>query len=91
MRIFTIFGNKAYLRSHGVTTTDLGRASWQKSSFSSMNGTCVEISRLSADRIGVRDTKDRGAGPILVFTRAEWTAFVAGAKDGQFDNFWNCP
>lgn len=52
-----------------------------------MNGTCIEVSMLSADRIGVRDTKDSGAGPILVFTRAEWTAFVAGAKDGEFDNF----
>jgi hypothetical protein len=24
-------------------------------------------------------------GPILVFTQAEWDAFVEGAKDGEFD------
>jgi uncharacterized protein DUF397 len=24
-------------------------------------------------------------GPVLVFTPAEWDAFVAGARDGEFD------
>jgi hypothetical protein len=24
-------------------------------------------------------------GPVLVFDEAEWDAFVAGAKDGEFD------
>ncbi|MGH3489380.1 MAG: DUF397 domain-containing protein, partial [Actinopolymorphaceae bacterium] len=24
-------------------------------------------------------------GPILVFTPGEWEAFLAGAKDGEFD------
>jgi Domain of unknown function (DUF397) len=51
-----------------------------------MNGSCVEISQLLPDRIGVRDTKDNGAGPVLVFTSAEWSAFIAGAKSGEFDN-----
>lgn len=27
-------------------------------------------------------------GPHLVFTPAEWDAFVAGAQDGEFDNPW---
>jgi hypothetical protein len=26
--------------------------------------------------------------PVLVFTMAEWDAFVAGAKDGEFDEPW---
>ena len=66
--------------------TDVTDGSWMKSSFSSMNGNCVEISRLAADRIGVRDTKDGGSGPVLFFTSAEWSAFLAGAREGQFDN-----
>jgi Domain of unknown function (DUF397) len=37
-------------------------------------------------RIAVRDTKAKGAGPVLIFTQAEWDAFMAGAKEGQFDN-----
>jgi Domain of unknown function (DUF397) len=32
----------------------------------------------------VRDSKDP-AGGVLVFTRAEWLAFLGGAKDGEFD------
>ncbi|RAS57840.1 uncharacterized protein DUF397 [Lentzea atacamensis] len=27
-------------------------------------------------------------GPVLVFTMTEWHAFVAGAKDGEFDEPW---
>jgi hypothetical protein len=32
----------------------------------------------------VRDSKNP-SGPALVFTQAEWDAFVGGAKDGEFD------
>jgi hypothetical protein len=86
MRVLTILSNKRYYRARGVSTADVGRASWRKSSFSNMNGSCVEISRLVSDRIGVRDTKDNGTGPVLIFTEAEWRAFIAGAKERQFDN-----
>jgi Domain of unknown function (DUF397) len=76
---------KAYCHARGISTADVDRASWRKSSFSSYNGSCLEVSRLSPDRIGVRDTKDNGIGPVLVFTSMEWDAFIAGAKSGQFD------
>ena len=33
----------------------------------------------------VRDTKDHGRGPVQRFTRAEWRAFVAGVRNGEFD------
>jgi hypothetical protein len=33
----------------------------------------------------VRDTRDKGAGPILLLTAAERRAFVAGVKDGELD------
>ena len=69
-----------------VTRADVSQASWRKSSFSHFNGNCIEITRLPPDRIGIRDTKDNGAGPVLIFTGAEWDAFLAGAKEGEFDN-----
>nr|WP_242687323.1 MULTISPECIES: DUF397 domain-containing protein [unclassified Actinopolyspora] len=34
--------------------------------------------------IGMRNGADP-EGPVLVFTPEEWDAFVAGAKDGEFD------
>jgi hypothetical protein len=66
-----------------MAAMDLTRAAWHKSTRSSGNGNCVEVAMLD-DAVAVRDTKDR-SGPVLVFTPAEWGAFVAGAKDGEFD------
>ena len=35
--------------------------------------------------IGVRDTKQHGEGPILVFHPGEWDAFIGGVRAGEFD------
>lgn len=47
------------------------------------DSTCVEVA-LSGREVWVRDSKDT-AGPILRFTPAEWAAFLAGARAGEFD------
>jgi Domain of unknown function (DUF397) len=86
VQIFSNIRKKGYLRSHGVTPAEIARASWRKSTYSNLNGSCVELTKLSDDRVGLRDTKDDGVGPVLIFTGMEWNAFIAGAKDGQFDN-----
>lgn len=62
---------------------DVSEAVWRKSSLSGAEGNCVEVAQLG-DAIAVRDSKDP-AGPVLVFTPAEWDAFVGGARDGEFD------
>ncbi|GAA2137535.1 DUF397 domain-containing protein [Actinomadura napierensis] len=49
---------------------------WHKSSYSEANGACLEISRSVSGTIGVRDSKQHSAGPILDFTAREWTAFL---------------
>jgi len=57
---------------------------WRKSSRSGgNNGQCVEV-RHHGEAVQVRDSKDP-TGPILRFTREEWTAFLGGAKEGEFD------
>jgi hypothetical protein len=66
-----------------MAMVDLTRAAWHKSSRSSGNGNCVEVAVVD-EVVAVRDTKDR-SGPMLVFAAAEWQAFVAGAKAGEFD------
>jgi hypothetical protein len=56
---------------------------WIKSSLSSYNGNCVEVA-LDGDMIRVRDSKNPRGG-ILIFTPAEWDAFVGGVLNGEFD------
>ncbi|RKS71670.1 uncharacterized protein DUF397 [Actinomadura pelletieri DSM 43383] len=38
----------------------------------------------------MRDAKNP-EGPILYFTEAEWDAFIAGVKDGEFDDLLEDP
>jgi hypothetical protein len=58
---------------------------WRKSSYSGNGGgSCVEVA-CHDGMILVRDTKDHGHGPVHWFTPAEWRAFVAGVRDGEFD------
>jgi hypothetical protein len=63
---------------------DRSRAQWRKSSRSAENN-CVEVAFLNGARlVAVRDSKDR-QGPVLLFTAAEWRAFLASTCDGEFD------
>lgn len=58
---------------------------WHKSSYSGNGGgNCVEVASLAGGMVAVRDSKDPD-GARLVFTPAEWAAFTAGVRDGQFD------
>ncbi|HXP18708.1 MAG TPA: DUF397 domain-containing protein [Streptosporangiaceae bacterium] len=65
--------------------TDLPAAIWRKSTYSNGNGgACVEVARNLPGIVAVRDSKDP-QGPRLIFTPAEWAAFVSGVRDGEFE------
>lgn len=65
----------------------LGSIVFRKSSRSNGSGgsNCVEVALLGAGGVAVRDSKNPH-GAVLVFTAAEWDAFVAGVQDDEFNN-----
>jgi Domain of unknown function (DUF397) len=59
-------------------------ATWIKSSYSGpTGGNCVEVAFLAGGDVAVRNSRHREEA-TLVFTRAEWEAFLRGARDGEF-------
>ncbi|WP_199035307.1 DUF397 domain-containing protein [Glycomyces salinus] len=70
-----------------LSQEELAGTRWHISSRSSDNGgQCVEAGPLSdgSGRVAVRHSH-HPEGATVVYTRAEWEAFLAGAKDGEFD------
>jgi hypothetical protein len=61
---------------------DLTTADWRTSTLCDLNG-CVEVALLD-DRVAVRSSTD-AAGPVLLFTAGEWSAFLGGVRNGEFD------
>ena len=59
-------------------------AAWIKSSYSGpTGGNCVEVAFLPNGGVAMRSSRHPD-GPALIFTCAEWDAFLAGARDGEF-------
>jgi Domain of unknown function (DUF397) len=53
------------------------------SSFCS-GGDCVQVERIG-DVIAVRESHNGRLGGQLLYSLAEWEAFIAGATNGEFD------
>ena len=71
------------LAHNGIQASQLRRAAWRKSRYSNPSGNCVEMAELSAGGVAIRNSR-YPEGPALIFTRAEWEAFLCGAGDGDF-------
>lgn len=69
---------------NGVRASQLD-VHWIKSRHSNAEGNCVEVAPLTDGGIAMRNSRDPD-GPALVYTAAELAAFLAGAKDGEFDH-----
>ena len=70
---------------NGMPANELQGATWRKSRRSNSQGTCVEVADLPGGVIAVRNSRHL-SGPALIYTTAEFDAFINGAKDGDFDD-----
>jgi hypothetical protein len=69
---------------NGVSAATLEGVTWLKSRRSAMEGNCVELAALPDGEVAVRNSR-YPEGPALIYTRAAFAAFLAGARDGEFD------
>jgi len=60
-------------------------AVWRKSRHSNSSGSCVEVADLADGAVAIRNSR-YPSGPALIYTRGEIAAFLAGAKNGEFDD-----
>jgi Domain of unknown function (DUF397) len=71
-------GTSVGARARGIT------GPWVRSSRSGpTGGNCVEVAFLADGDVAMRNSRDPD-GPALIFTKAEWDAFLGGARDGEF-------
>ncbi|GLY95736.1 DUF397 domain-containing protein [Actinoplanes sp. NBRC 103695] len=67
-----------------IVSQDLTGAEWRTSSRSGGSGQCVEVATNLSGIVAVRHSK-RPDAEVIIYTEAEWAAFIGGAKDGEFD------
>jgi hypothetical protein len=72
-----------WIKSSDCEASACVEVAFTKSSYSTDTGACVEVGH-GDDTVLMRDSKDPD-GLVLTFTPSEWDAFLAGAKDGEFD------
>lgn len=65
-----------------MSSPDLPRANWRKSTRSEGSNACVEVLR-TANIVALRDSKDPAGGSLLLIAPT-WQAFVSGIKRGSF-------
>lgn len=66
-----------------MTSPQRSGFAWQRSAACG-SAACVEVAPTDLG-VAVRDSKSQ-SGPILEYTRSEWSAFVTGVKKGEFDH-----
>jgi hypothetical protein len=74
-------------RHHGrvSVSAEAAQETWRKSSYSYVNGNCIEVAGTADGLVTVRDSQDP-SGPTLAFGRARWDAFIDDIRDGRHDH-----
>lgn len=66
-----------------ILDSDRNSLDWRTSTFSGGGG-CVEVTPVD-NKVAVRHSR-RPNEEVIVYSAAEWSAFIDGAKKGEFDN-----
>jgi hypothetical protein len=69
----------------GASDRRLDGVAWRKSQHSNPSGNCVEIAGLPDGTVAIRNSR-YPTGPALLCAPADFSAFLAGARDGEFDS-----
>lgn len=77
-------GTRGIREARTVPAPDLSGATWRKSSLSNGATNCVEVALLADGSVGVRHSR-RPDGAVIVYSRSEWAAFLAGVKAEEFE------
>ncbi|MEV0310170.1 DUF397 domain-containing protein [Nonomuraea fuscirosea] len=64
-----------------VQESHLSGKRWHRSSHCGANGACVEVAVLDDDTIAMRSSQHPESS-VLIFTAAEWAAFLDGLRRG---------
>jgi len=56
---------------------------WRRTSFCGIENACVDVA-FAPTVVAMRDSKDP-TGPVLLFTTTEWSAFLRGVHNGEFE------
>lgn len=67
---------------NGTRAADLGPVRWRRASTGRRS---IEFALLDDGRVAVRNGRDPD-GPVLLYTAAEMSAFIDGARRGEFDD-----
>jgi hypothetical protein len=70
----------SYSNNGGGNCVEVGAIPWRKSAYSNNGGgTCVEAGQIPG-AVLIRDTKDKGTGPVLRVSPADWGRFTARVR-----------
>jgi hypothetical protein len=67
---------------NGMSANRLENTAWRKSSHSGAQGNCVELAWPGDEVVAVRNSRDP-RGPVLVYARADLTAFLADMRNRE--------
>ncbi|WP_203982049.1 DUF397 domain-containing protein [Sphaerisporangium rufum] len=62
---------------------DSSDARWRKSSYSTDQGTCLEMANNHPGKVAVRDSKSPEFPPLVV-PSTEWSSFIGAIERGPF-------